>query len=177
MAEQSTLARPYAKAAFEVAKAASKLPAWTDALATMAAVSQDEKVQNVLGNPASTSRGNVEVLLQLVPKEGKVLENLLAAMADQKRLNLLPDVLVQFEKFRADEEQSANVTVASAFALTSEQEDRLKEKLKIKLGRDVQLVTEIDKSLIGGVIIRTEDMVIDGSVTGKLAKLAEAMYS
>lgn len=177
MAEQSTLARPYAKAAFEVAKSTKKLTSWSKSLATLAAVSLDEKVQKSLGNPASTSEGNVELLLKLVPKEGKTIENLLSALAEQKRLALLPDVLVQFEKFRADEEQSATVTVSSAYALTAKQEESLKEKLKIKLGRDVQLVIEIDESLIGGVIIRTDDMVIDGSVTGKLAKLAEAMYS
>ena len=85
--------------------------------------------------------------------------------------------VTHFEKFRADEEHSANVTITSAYALTATQEALLKEKLKNKLGRDVQLVTEVDATLIGGVVIRTNDMVIDGSVTGKLAKLAEAMYS
>lgn len=177
MAEQSTLARPYAKAAFEVAKAASALAGWSDALATLAAVSLEEKVQKALGNPAATSASHVAFLLEVAPEAGEITKNLLLAMADQKRLALLPDVLTHFEKFRADEEHSVNVTVTSAFALTATQEALLIEKLKNKLGRDIQLETEIDESLIGGVIIRTDDMVIDGSVTGKLAKLAEAMYS
>jgi F-type H+-transporting ATPase subunit delta len=177
MAEQSTLARPYAKAAFEAAKAASALASWSDALATLAAVSLDDKVQKALGNPAATSASNVAILAELAPEAVAATKNLLAAMADQKRLGLLPDVVTHFEKFRADEEHSANVTITSAYALTATQEALLKEKLKNKLGRDVQLVTEVDATLIGGVVIRTNDMVIDGSVTGKLAKLAEAMYS
>lgn len=177
MAEPSTLARPYAKATFEAAKAASNVAAWSQSLATLAAVSLEEKVQSLLVNPASTASQKVEMIVNVAPEEGAMVKNLLSALAEQNRLTLLPEVSEQVEKFRADEEQSVNVTVSSAFALNAKQEDRLKEKLKTKLGRDVQLVTEIDKSLIGGVIIRTDDLVIDGSVTGKLTKLAEAMYS
>lgn len=177
MAEQSTLARPYAKAAFEAAKAASALSNWSESLATLAAVSLDEKVQDALADPAALANENVDVLVSIAPEAGEVVKNLLTALADQKRLALLPNVYEQFEKFRADEEQSVVVTVTSAYALSAKQEDGLKEKLKSKLGRDVQLVTELDESLIGGAIIRTDNMVIDGSVTGKLTKLAEAMYS
>lgn len=177
MAEPSTLARPYAKAAFEAAKASSKLAEWSQSLATLAAVSLEEKVLIALGDPASTAAGKVDLLLQVAPEEGATVKSLLLTMADNNRLALLPEVSEQVEKFRADEEQSVHVSVTSAYKLNKKQEDSLKEKLKSKLGRDVQLETVIDDSIIGGVIIRTDDMVIDGSVTGKLAKLAEAMYS
>lgn len=177
MAEQSTLARPYAKAAFESAKAASALADWSEALATMAAVSLDEKIKKALADPASSATGNVSMLTEVAPEAGKVVKNLLMALSDQKRLALLPDVSVLFDQFRAEEERTVPVTVSSAFALTDEQAARLKEKLKNKLGREVELVSEVNESLIGGVVIRTPDLVIDGSVTGKLAKLAEAMYS
>lgn len=177
MAEQSTLARPYAKAAFESAKAGAALANWSESLATLAAVSLEEKIQKALASPASSAAANVALLIDIAPDAGKVVKNLLSALAEQKRLALLPDVAEQFEIFRADEERIVPVTVSSAFKLTSAQVKRLKEKLKNKLGREVELVSEIDESLIGGVVIRTPDLVIDGSVTGKLAKLAEAMYS
>ncbi|WP_428243571.1 F0F1 ATP synthase subunit delta [Gynuella sp.] len=177
MAEVNTLARPYAKAAFEAAQAAKTLEQWSESLAILSAVTQQEKVLELISNPSLTASQKAQVIQDVCGEEAKVISTLITALAENRRLELCPEIAALFEELKAELEKSVEVQVASAFELTADQEKSLTEKLTTKLGRDVKLVTSVDNSIIGGVIIRTNDMVIDGSVTGKLAKLAEAMYS
>ncbi|AJQ92797.1 F0F1 ATP synthase subunit delta [Gynuella sunshinyii] len=177
MAEVNTLARPYAKAAFEAAQAAKTLEQWSESLATLSAVTQQEKVLELISNPSLTASQKAQVIQGVCGEETKVISTLITTLAENRRLELCPGIAALFEEFKAELEKSVEVQVTSAFELTADQEKSLTEKLTTKLGRDVKLVTSVDNSIIGGVIIRTNDMVIDGSVTGKLAKLAEAMYS
>lgn len=178
MAEISTLARPYAKAAFDVAKANGELSGWSAMLRSLASVAALPAVQALVNHVSLTTANKVEQLKSLCQEDMvKSGENLLVTMAENNRLGLLPEVFEQFETLRLAEEQTADVVISTAFALSDAQLNTLSDKLAKKLGRQVQVSTELDPSLKGGVIIRYGDTVIDGSVRGRLVKLAEAMNS
>ncbi len=178
MAGISTLARPYAKAAFQFANDAKALGDWSESLATLASVSQDEKVAALLKEPSATAAIKAQSLLDVCSGELKAdVGNFVTVLSENKRLDLFEEISVQFEKLKAEQEKSVEVRVTTAFELSPAHEKALVEKLTKKLGREVTLVSTVDQSIIGGVVIRTDDLVIDSSVTGKLAKLAEAMYS
>ncbi|GAA4650379.1 F0F1 ATP synthase subunit delta [Kistimonas scapharcae] len=176
--ELTTCARPYAKAAYEVASENSALQSWSDMLRTSAAVSENDKIRRVLSSPVLTSREQADEFIRVcgdsLDEKG---QNFIRTLADNKRITLLPQIADLFDRFKAEQERTADVEVISAFALSQEQLDRLAEKLHNRLGREVKLRVLVDKSLIGGVVIRADDMVIDGSVRARLAKLADAMNS
>ena len=178
MAELITLARPYAKAAFEQALAANTLTAWAEALATAAVVASEPRVAQLIAAPGMTSARKAETLIGLC---GEILpeavRNFLRVLAENKRLALLPQVHELFLAFKSAQEQSVDLEVASAFEIAPEQAARLADAIGRKLQRTVRVSTTVDKTLIGGVVIRTADLVIDGSVRGRLAKLSEAMNS
>lgn len=178
MAELITVARPYAKAAFQFADENGALAEWSDMLAFAAAVSTDEAVSSFLNNPKITSAQKAEAFGDLckdkLNAQGK---NFVAMLAQNKRLAALPEIATLFEALKSQKEQSVDVEITSAFALSDEQGKKLAAALKQKLGREVNVTTAEDKALLGGVIIRAGDMVIDGSVRGKLAKLAEKLNS
>ena len=178
MAELSTLARPYAKAAFEYAVDKNQLVPWYEQLATVAAVVANESMAGVLNNPSLTAA-------QQAGKLGDVcggaltgeMRNFLAILASNKRLALLPEIYAQFAQYKANREKTVDVEVISAFDLADSARDRLAEVLGNKLERQVEVRTSTDSNLLGGVLIRAGDLVIDGSVRGKLDKLAEALNS
>ena len=178
MAELITVARPYAKAAFQFADENGALAEWSDMLAFAAAVSTDEAVSSFLNNPKITSAQKAEAFGDLckdkLNAQGK---NFVAMLAQNKRLAALPEIATLFEALKSQKEQSVDVEITSAFALSDEQGNKLAAALKQKLGREVNVTTAEDKALLGGVIIRAGDMVIDGSVRGKLAKRAEKLNS
>jgi F-type H+-transporting ATPase subunit delta len=176
MAELITLARPYAKAAFEYARANKALGVWSSSLAVAASVVQQSVVEEFLHSPTATSAEKAEMLFELCGEElDKKVKNFVAVMAANKRLALLKDVQQLFEDFKSQQEKFADITVSSAFELDNAVEKALAEKLSKALDSEVSISTEIDKSLIGGIIIRAGDMVIDGSVRGRLTKLTETI--
>jgi len=178
MAELSTYARPYAKASFAVASEKNDLATWSDMLSTLAAVTFDEKVSKVLSNPGLTASDKSSFVKELCGETlNEEAKQLVDTLADNNRLMLLSEIAAQFDLLKAEQEGSVDVVVTSAFELSTEHKNTLSEKLAAKLGRDVSITTEIDSTIIGGAIIRANDLVIDGSVSGKLAKLAEAMNS
>lgn len=178
MAELSTLARPYAKAAFNAALDSKQLEAWSAQLSTLAAISQDETVDRLIANPELSAADKARAFQQLA---GEALNeggsNLVSVLAENRRLALLAEISEQYEELKAAQEKTADVLVTSAFSLSDSQQKTLTDKLTAQLSREVKLTVEVDESLLGGVVIRSGDMVIDGSVRGKLAKLAEAMNS
>lgn len=178
MAELSTLARPYAKAAFEYARDKGALAEWAAQLATAAAVASQERVSALLDNPALTNEQQAQALNDICGDDtGAELKSFVRILAANKRIALLPEIRQQFELFKANQEKSIDVEVISAFDLDEATTGRLADVLRGKLERDVKVSTATDKSLLGGVLIRAGDMVIDGSVRGRLNKLAEAMNS
>lgn len=178
MAELSTLARPYAKAAFEYARAGNDLAGWSQQLATAAAVAATDTMVKVLGSPALTAEQRAQMLIDVC---GDALDakgrNFIKVLADNKRLSLLPEIQALYEELKANQEKSVDVDVVSAFPLDSAMTERLAQALRGKLQRDVTINASVDNALIGGVLVRAGDVVIDGSVRGRLAKLALAMNS
>ncbi|MFK7975269.1 MAG: F0F1 ATP synthase subunit delta [Halioglobus sp.] len=178
MAELSTLARPYARAAFEYARDADKLPQWLQELGTAAAVTTDDALASVLADPGLTAQQQANTLIEVCGDAiGSDVKNFVSVLADNKRLPLLPEILQQYEQFKANQEKSVDVEVISAFDLSDEMRDKLARGLGAKLEREVNVRTSTDSELLGGVLIRAGDLVIDGSVRGRLNKLAEAMNS
>ncbi len=176
MAELTTLARPYAKAAFEAAVEAGSLGDWSESLATVAAVVSEPAVRSALTSPSLTGEKQAQLVTELCGDEiiGQV-KNFIAILAENKRIPLMPEIVTLFETLKANQEMKVDVNVISAFPLSDALQEKLAASLKAKLQREVVLHSETDKSLIGGAVIRAGDLVIDGSVRGKLAKLSESM--
>ncbi len=178
MAELTTLARPYAKAAFEFALAANQLQAWSDMLALAAVVAQQDGISEVLGSPAMTTQEKGSAFTEVCgDKLNDKAANFVRILADNQRLPLLPEIFQLFELMKSNQEKSIDVEVATAFPLSGDLENKLAEALSAKLDRDVNVHSAVDKALLGGAVIRAGDTLIDGSVRGRLAKLAEAMNS
>jgi F-type H+-transporting ATPase subunit delta len=176
MAESSTLARPYARAAFEYAGEHGLRDAWLHQLRLCAAVAAEPSVARMLANPALTAGSQVEQFIALCADDiDQPMRQFLQVLSANRRLALLPEILQQFAQLKADSERSVDVQVVSAFALPDEMRDRISAALGRRLQREVNVSTHTDSSLIGGVLIRAGDTVIDGSVRGRLNKLAEAL--
>ncbi|MGB1238679.1 MAG: F0F1 ATP synthase subunit delta [Pseudomonadales bacterium] len=177
MAELNTVARPYTKAVFEYAREAGTLDGWSNALNTAAAVSGDDVMMRVLGNPALTSEQKADALITVVEDFDESQQNFVKLLAENHRLALLPEIAAQYEQLKANQESSVEIDVTTAYELNEQQQQKLSQALSTKLGRDVALTSTLDKSILGGVVIRTKDLVIDGSVRARIAKLAEVMTS
>lgn len=169
----SILARPYARAAFEHARGADALAQWSEQLALLAAVAGDDRVHDALRSPGNTPSQRAGLLRAICGDrldEGGV--NLVRVMAEKGRLELLPEVAAAFEALRAAAENRIDARVVSARALDDKQQKNLSRALKKRLGQEVRLDCSTDPDLIGGVIVRAGDMVIDGSLRGRLQRLA-----
>ena len=177
MAELTTLARPYAKAAFEYAKQQSQLADWSSALVDLAAIASDERVAQKLSDPSLTADQQAELMLGLLGEDSPATSNYVKNLASNKRLTLLNEISQLFELMKAQFEQSVEVEVISAQSLSEEQTTQLSTALAKHLERQVSLQTDVDPSLIGGAIVRAGDAVIDGTVRGRLNRMAEATNS
>ena len=176
MAEKTTIARPYAQAAFEIAKIEGDLRAWSEMLQLLAVVVSDTAMQNLLGNPEISREKLVDLIQSIcgdkLTAKGK---NFVNVLAENGRLNVLTEIAEQYELQRAESEKTVEAEVTSAFPLSDAQKKQLVEGLKKRLGRDVTLVAKTDDSIIGGAIVRAGDLVIDGSVTSQLNKLSNTL--
>jgi F-type H+-transporting ATPase subunit delta len=181
MAELSTMARPYAKAAFEYAAEHGCIDQWGDMLETASAVAQQKKVAGLLASPTVSAKQLVDIMSDLLAESlsgDNAAEhgvNLISVLAENKRLPLLPQISEQFQAFQAEQKHIVDVELTSAFELSEQQTGALASKLRQTLNRDVEISTSVDSELIGGVRIRAGDLVIDASVRGELAKLAEVL--
>lgn len=173
MSQALTLARPYARAAHAIARDANAAAQWSDALAFAARVAADPRVQALLGHP-HLSRADAVALLSPEPASD-VFGDFLALLADNRRLPLLPEIAGLFEELRADAERIVKAKVTSATTLQAAELDSIKAALKRRFGREVELQTAVDESLIGGAVIDAGDVVIDGSLRSKLARLQTAL--
>lgn len=176
MADAATLARPYARAAFEHAHAAQQLAAWGDLLAKASAVIGDAKVAPLVGNPHVKRTELVEFVLDVAGgASDERARNFLHLLADNGRLAVLPEIAAQYAEMRAAVENTVDVTVTSALPLTAEQSDKLTQALTRRLRRTVRLHAEVDPSLVGGAIVRAGDFVVDGSLRGRIERLGNTM--
>ncbi len=176
MAEKSTIARPYAQAAFDIARADGKLAGWSEMLQALAAVAADPAMQAVIADPAVDDEVVNGLFFDLC---GNVLDdkgrNFVRVLTENGRLEVLPEIAALFEEQRAEAEKTVAAEVISAFPLSDAQQQEIVAALKKRLGRDVSLETKVDASIVGGAIVRAGDLVIDASVNSQLEKLAASM--
>lgn len=176
MAERVTTARPYGKAAFEHARERKDFARWSKLLSLGATAVRDPGVTRLLGNPMVTPGQLVDLLADIAGSElGKLDEqhrNFLETLAHNRRLGLLPEIAAVYETLRAQAENIADVQVVSAFPLQTAQRERLAAALKKRMGCEIRLSVDVDPQLIGGAVVRSGDMVIDGSLRARLDRLA-----
>ena len=183
MADNNTVARPYAQAVFEVAQDAGALADWSETLSIAGRLLSDRGLVEYLGNPDFNDEQRLEFLTGLFDKAGCELlsgsdrkgTNFLKLLLENGRVAVLPEISGHFEALKADVENSVDAVVTSATALSDEQTEEIARSLKERLGRDVRVTTEIDENLIGGAVIRAGDVVIDGSLRARLEGLANAL--
>jgi F-type H+-transporting ATPase subunit delta len=172
MLNRTTLARPYARAAFEAARDADGLARWSEALELAAEIASTEELRTLIGDP----RMGGDRLLELITGIGKdtfdeAFTNFLKVVILNGRLELMPEIAVQYEQYRRESEERIRVEVISAKPMDDEASEALAARLKARFGREVDMHVDVDESLIGGAIIRAGDKVIDGSVRGRLEQL------
>ena len=176
MSELTTLARPYAEALFRMAQAENDLAGWSDRVQTLANIAADPQAANLIADP-SVDSGRVAALMIDVAGTslGERGANLVKLLAENGRLPVLPEIAEQFETLKAGAEGVIEATITSAQALTQPQIDELVAGLKRKFNRAVNVSVAVDPELIGGAVIAVGDQVIDGSVKGRLQRMAFAL--
>jgi len=187
MADNNTIARPYARAAFELANENKSLAAWSAALLVAQDVMADGQVARFLANPSLTNDQRMGFLTDTISAVGDnslVLagndeqgNNFLKLLLEYGRVSVLPEISEHFEALKAAVENTVDVVVTSASKLSATQQKTIAAALKERLGRDVNISTEIDENLIGGAVIRAGDVVIDGSLRTRLESLANALIA
>jgi F-type H+-transporting ATPase subunit delta len=177
MSELTTVARPYAKAAFDFAIEANAIDNWLSMLVFAAEVSENETMTSYLSGGASVEQATELFLKVCEDQLDSNGQNLIKVMAENQRLLVLPQVLSQFSELKAEYEKEINVDVTSAVELAADQVTTLSAALEKRLARKVKLNCVVDANVVSGLVIKAGDMVIDGSVRGKLNRLATTMQS
>lgn len=176
MSEAITTARPYAQAAFDEAQKLSDLKGWSEMLQSLVEAVQHPELNSVISSPRVAKE-------QLAGLLGEVLGgklppqqlNLIKLLAENQRLQVVPEVAALFEALKAEAEKTVNVEVESAFELSAAQLEKISVSLKKRMAREVKLVCSVNKELLGGIVIRAGDKVIDGSARTRLGEMANAL--
>lgn len=174
-AGSTTLARPYARAAFELGSASNALAEWARKLDFAAAVANDAHAASYIGNPNVRGEDLKALFLPQGEAADSAFARFVAMLAENRRLALLPEIAHLFGDLKREHEKVLRVTVRAAVPVEPAQADALKAALKRRFNRDIELSTAIDASVIGGAVIDAGDVVIDGSVRGRLARLESAL--
>ena len=176
MAEKMTVARPYARAVFEIARDENALAGWSEFLARGSAAAADKRVQALIGNPAVSRTSLAELFIEICgDSAGRAGVNFLKLIAENGRMAWLPEIAAEYELLRAEAENVVDVQVTSAVELDPRQRESFAASLRKRLGREVRLHCDTDATLLGGAVIRAGDLVIDGSLFGRLERLAGAV--
>ena len=175
MSQALTLARPYARAAFALARDGGRYAEWSNALGFAARVAADPQVALLLGHPKLSQADAVTLLSPDGADEA--FGRFLALLADNRRLSLLPEIAGLYEDLRNEAERVVKARVTSATALTAAELETIRSALKKRFGREVEVESAVDETLIGGAVIDAGDVVIDGSLKGKLGRLQSALAS
>ena len=176
MAELSNIARPYARAVFELAKAGADYSVWSEQLDMLAAVAADPNVGDLFNNP-KVSRSELALVFIDVcgDRLGESVKNLVRILAQNRRLHALPAIAEQYEHLRGEAEQTVQAELESALPVSDTQQQRIVEALSQRMGRRVELTVKTNEELLGGAVVRAGDLVIDGSIRARLEKLATAI--
>lgn len=176
MAEFTTIARPYAQAVFKLAQQQNALPAWSDMLGLAAVMAADPGMRRLLDNPRMLPAQLAELFIDIggerLNDDGR---NLVRLLAERRRLAVLPEIYALYQQFKNEAEGAIKAQLITAFPATDAQKQTIAAALKQRFGRDVQMEYITDPSLMGGAIVRAGDLVIDGSVRGKLTRLGTAL--
>jgi F-type H+-transporting ATPase subunit delta len=176
MADMTTLARPYAMAAFDYALQKNSLSEWKVMLSSAALLVEEKEIVRLLSNPEILRKNTADLCCDIL---SSVLdaekENFIRLLAEYNRLPVLPDIAKLFESYCAEQEKNMTVQVISAIALDESYQQKLTTRLANRLKRQVVLQCEVDPTLLGGVIVKAGDVVMDGSVRGKLNRLFESL--
>ena len=180
MAENVTLARPYAEAAFQLAKGGNALDAWSVALSRLSAVTARPEMEECIGNPRMGAAELAQLCVDVASSAGKLdlsadQRNFVRVLADNDRLIVLPEISGLFEELKHGHEGVKDAEISSAFALDEATLKNLVADLERKFGCRIKATVKVDAELIGGVRIAVGDEVIDASVRGKLAAMATAL--
>jgi len=176
MSDLTGIARPYARAVYELAKEKDSFDKWTDMMLFLSTVVQDEAMIDVLDSPKLTDEQKAELLLAIskgqVDDQGK---NLINVLSENDRLSLIPEICTLYEVYRDEDKGVVEAEVVSAQTLSKDDEKKLAAALTKRLGCEVKIVSKVDETLLGGAIIHAGDLVIDGSIQGRLSKLASSL--
>ncbi|OHX12541.1 F0F1 ATP synthase subunit delta [Chromobacterium sphagni] len=176
MAELITVARPYAEAVYSLATEQRSLDQWSDALSWLAAMVNNPDLAQVVTNPKHTAQEVEALMLDVLGNRGnEEVKRFLAALIENARLTLLPEIAAQFELLKAQSEDIVDAQVESAFAMSDAQQAELTTTLSRKYGKTVRLDVRENPALIGGVRVLVGDDVIDASVRGKLQAMAASL--
>lgn len=175
MAEAFTIARPYAEAAFKIAREAGDLAGWGDALARIAQVAGNEVASQFISNPTVTPEQVTSLIAEGAGGLNEAQTRFVMTLAENDRLEVMEEINDMYVSLRHADEGLLDVVVTSAYEMTDEQRNDVAQTLEAKYGKKVDIKVEIDPELIGGVSIRVGDEVMDASVRGKLQKMASAL--
>lgn len=176
MSELTTAARPYARAAFAYASDNGVAAQWAEMLSFCAAVADDLTMKAALDQPTLNRQQKGDLFNQVcVDKLNDHGKNFIKLLAENDRIALLPDIAVLFHHYQSEAEGAIDAELISALDVNEQQVQAIAASLTKRLGKKVSLTTKIDESLIGGAVIRAGDMVIDGSVRGRLEKLSNTL--
>ena len=172
MAELATIARPYAEAAFELARDEQALPAWSQMLRFAATIIGDERVAAALDNPRLDAAAKESLLLSIGgDRFDAQARNFIRVLVEGERVTLLPQIAAMFDTLKNEAEATARATIESAFALTDAQLAELQGALEKRFGKKMETTVIVNPDLIGGARVTVGDAVLDGSVQAKLAAM------
>lgn len=176
MQENTTIARPYAQAAFGYAREQGQLEAWSEMLSFLSLLVADPTMRKLIQDPRISRARLLELILDIggeyLLEQGR---NFLKLLVEAGRIQLVPEITCLYEELRAEVERVVDVDVITAYALDKAQEQVIAEAVKKRTGKNVKVATRIDQGLIGGVVVRIGDRVIDASVRGRLQQLASQL--
>ena len=175
MSEPTTIARPYAKAAFEVAGAHDDVAVWSKALAAIKTCLADEAVRRIAGNPLFPAHSVARFVITKIDGLDARVQNFVSLLAENHRLMLVPHIAALFEEYRAQSEQRIEAQVVSAMPLDEAQQKSLTETLSRRLNATVVLNCSLDESLLAGAVIHAGRLSIDGSLKSRLQKLSDTL--
>ena len=178
MAERATIARPYAKAAFEYARQAGAFAEWSQALHLCAQIAADPRVEALIKDPELAPGQIADFVIGVAGAHlDPGMQNFVRTLAENRRLLLLTEIAAHYEALRAEVENTVDVEVVSAVKLDAAQTEKLIQALTTRLKRRVKMQNSVDPALLGGAVIRAGDLVIDGSLKGRLERLRTELTS
>jgi F-type H+-transporting ATPase subunit delta len=178
VAERATVARPYAKAAFEYARDTQALARWSQGLKAAAEIVADPRVAPLTKSPQWSAADLVSLITDVAgDKLDAGMQNFVRVLAENRRLLLLPEIAAHYEMLRSAVENTIDVEVVSAVPLDAAQAEKLERALSTRLKRRVRMQNAVDSTLLGGAVVRAGDLVIDGSLKGRLQRLATELGS